>query len=156
LAKAGAGAVDEGSDGGGRFVEYGCDRVGVEVVDGGEKQGGALGFGESVDGGEGGLQGVVLGELLVDGQVARDEGFDETCFELTGRFAAFAVEGEVPGDADEPDAEVFDGVERVLMLQYAHEGVLHGVFSFGAVTQDPVGDAEEQGGVGVHERGEVD
>jgi hypothetical protein len=156
LAKAGAGAVEQGADGGGRFVEHGGDGRGVELVECGEEKDGALGFGEGVDGGEGGLQGVVLGEELVGGQVGGDEGVYKTLFELAGRLAAFTVEGEVPGDADEPDAEVVDLGELVLVLQDANEGVLHGVFGLCAVTQDRVGDSKEERGVGVHECGEVD
>jgi hypothetical protein len=156
LAKAGAGAEEQGADGGGRFVEHGGDGGGVEFVDSGEEKDGALGLGEGVDGGEGGGDGALLGEELVGGEVGGYEGFYKAGFELAGADAAFAVEGEVPGDADEPDAEVFDLGELVAVLQDAEEGVLHGVFGLCAVPQDGMGNAEEERGVGFHESGEVD
>ncbi len=75
--------------------------------------------------------------------------------ELVGADAAAAVDGEVPGDADEPDAEVADVGELELMFENAEEDVLDDVFGLGAVAEDGVGDAEEQRGVGLDERGQV-
>ena len=70
--------------------------------------------------------------------------------------AATAIEGEVPGDADEPDAEVANLVEGVAPFEDAEEGVLHDIFGLGAAAKDGVGDAKEEGGVGLGESGEVD
>jgi hypothetical protein len=99
---------------------------------------------------------VLLRELPVGGQLAGDEGVYKSFFKLTGSLAALAVECEVPGDADEPDAEVFDLGELVTVLQDAEKGVLHGVLGLCAVAEDRVGDAEEERSVGLHEGGEVD
>jgi len=100
-------------------------------------------------------------EGLVGGEGAGDEAFGEEVVHLLGTDAAAAVEGEVPGDADEPDAEVADGGELVLMcfalvLQDSDEGVLDGVFGFGAAAEDGVGDTKEEWGVVVDERREID
>jgi hypothetical protein len=70
-----------------------------------------------------------VGEGLAGGCGAGDEGGGEVVVELVGTDAAAAVDGEVPGDADVPDAEVADGREIELVgfagvLQNAEEGVL--------------------------------
>jgi hypothetical protein len=80
-----------------------------------------------------------------------DEGVGEERIHLVGTDASATVEGEVPGDADEPDAVVANGGEFVLVFEDADEGVLHDVFSLCGVAQDGVGDAEEERGVGFHE-----
>ena len=95
-------------------------------------------------------------EGLVGGEGAGDEAFGEEVVHLLGTDAAAAVEGEVPGDADEPDAEVADGGEFALVFEDADEGVLDGVFGFGAAAEDGMGDAEEEWGVVVDKRREID
>ena len=85
-----------------------------------------------------------------------DEAFGEEIVHLLRADAAAAVEGEVPGNADEPDTEVADLIKGVAALEDADEGVLHDVFSFGAAAEDGVGDAKEESGVGPGEGGEVD
>ena len=72
---------------------------------------------------------------------------------------AAAIDGEIPGDANEPDAEVADGgrfeVARfALVFEDAKEDILNDVFGLGWIAEDGVGDAVEQGGVGVDERGD--
>ena len=108
FAEAGAGAEEQGADGGFGAVEDGGDFGDAEFVDGGEEQGVALGFGEALDFAEGGGDLAGVGEGLVGGNGVGDEGFGEGFVELVGADAAAAVDGEVPGDADEPDAEVAD------------------------------------------------
>jgi hypothetical protein len=151
FAEAVAGAEEQGSGGGFGAVEEGGDLGVGELVDGGEEEGVAFGGGKAVDLAEscGDLAG--FGEGLVGGGGGGDEGVGEERVHLVGTDAAATVEGEVPGDADEPDAVVADGWELVLVFQDADEGVLHDVFGLCAVTQDGVGDAEEQSGVGFHE-----
>jgi hypothetical protein len=90
----------------------------------------------------------------VGGCIVADEGVGEDFVELIGPDAAAAVEREVPGDADEPDAEVADFGKSAAMFHDAEEGVLHDVFGFGGVAEDGVGDAKEEGGVGFDERGD--
>ncbi len=114
----------------------------------------ALGFGEALDFAEGGGDLAGVGEGLIGGDGAGDEGFGEGFVELIGADAATAVDGEVPGDADEPDAEVADGGELLLVFEDAEEDVLDDVFRLGAVAEDGVGDAKEQAGVRLDERGQ--
>ena len=160
LAEAGAGAEEQGSDGGFGAVKVGGDFGDAEVVDGGEEEGVAFGVGEAVDFAEDGGDVAGVGESLVGGCGVGDEGGGELVVELVGTDAAAAVDGEVPGDADEPDAEVADGREIELVglggvLEDAEEGVLDDVFGLGGVAEDGVGDAEEERGVGVDEGGEI-
>ncbi len=136
-------------------MEHGGDFGDAEFVDGGEKQCVALGLGEAFEFAENGGDVAGFGEGLVRGDAVRDEGGGEGFIELVGADAAAAVDGEIPGDADEPDAEVTDGGELFLVFEDAEEGVLDDVFGLGAVAEDGVGDAEEQAGIGVDERGEV-
>ncbi len=49
FAEAGAGAEEQGSDGGFGAIEDGGDFGDAEVVEGGEEQGVAFGFGEALD-----------------------------------------------------------------------------------------------------------
>jgi len=81
---------------------------------------------------------------LIGGEVFGDQCLGEEVVHLVGANAPAAVDGEVPGDANEPDAHVADGVEGMVMLDYADEGVLHDVFGFGAATEDGVGYAEQE------------
>ena len=115
-----------------------------------------LGFGEALPLAEDGFEAGGLGKGLVGGEGASDEAFGEEIVHLLRADAAAAIEGEVPGDADEPDAEVTDVGESVATLKDADEGVLDGVFGFGAAAEDGVGDAKEEGGVGLGESGEVE
>jgi hypothetical protein len=148
--------VEESADGGFGAVEDGGDFGGGEIFEGGEKEGLALVFGEAVEGVEDEGHTLGFGEGLVGGEVGGDEGLGEEGIDLVGADAALAVEGEVPGDADEPGAEVADGGKLVLVLEDAEERVLDDVFGFGAVAEDGVSDAEEEGGVGGDEVGEVE
>jgi hypothetical protein len=132
-------------------VKEGGDFGDAELVDGGEEQGVALGLGEALDFAEDGGDVASVGEGLVGGCGGRDEGLGEGLVELVGADAAATVEGKVPGDADEPDAEVADGGEFELVFENAEEDVLDYVFGLGAVAEDGVGDAEEQRGVGGNE-----
>jgi hypothetical protein len=91
----------------------------------------------------------------IGGDGAGDAGFGEGFVELVGTDAATAVDGEVPGDADEPDAEVADGGKILLVFKDAEEGVLDDVFGFGTVAENGMGNAEEQAGVGLDERRDV-
>lgn len=154
-AETGAGAEEEGSDGGWGAAEDEGDFGGGEVVDGGEEEGVALGWGEAVEFGEDGLDLLGLGEDEVGGEGLGGEGLGELGVELVGADAAAAVEGKAPADADEPGAEVADVGEGVPVFEDAEEGVLDDVFGFGGVAEDGVGDAEEEGGVGVDEAGDV-
>jgi hypothetical protein len=81
-----------------------------------------------------------------------DKGF----IHLVGPDAAAAIEGEVPGDANQPDAHVAHGGEGEAMLDDAEEDVLDDVFGLGAAAQDGVGDAKEEHSVGRDQRGQID
>jgi len=136
-------------------MEDGGDFGDAEFVDGGEKKGVALGLREALDFAEGGGDLAGVGEGLVGRGGVSDEGGGEGLVELVGADAAAAVDGEVPSDADEPDAKVADGGEFLFVFENAEKGVLHDVFGFGAIAEDGVGDAEEQAGIGLDERGDV-
>jgi hypothetical protein len=156
----GAGAEEQGSDCGFGAVEDEGNFGDAEFVDGGEKEGVALGLGEALDFAEDGGDLAGVGEGLVGGYGGRDEGGGELVVHLVGTDAAAAVDGEVPGDADEPDAEISNGGEIVtvgfeVVLEDADEDVLDNVFGLGAVAEDGVGDAEEKRGVGFDEGGEI-
>ncbi len=155
FAEAGAGAEEQGADGGFGAVEDGGDFGDAELVDGGEEQGVALGLGEALDFLKRRRDLAGVGEGLVGGCGVGDEGRGEGLVELVGADAAAAVDGEVPGDANEPDAEVADGGELLFVFEYAQEDVLDYIFGFGAVAEDGVGDTKEQRGVGLDERGQV-
>ncbi len=155
FAEAGAGSEEQGADGGFGAVEDGGDFGDAEFIDGGEQEGVAFGFGKALDFAEGGGDLAGVGEGLVGGNGAGDEGGGEGFVELVGTDATAAVDGEVPGDADEPDAKVADGGKLFLVFEHAEEGVLDDVFGFGTVAEDGMGDAEEQGRVSLDERGEV-
>jgi hypothetical protein len=148
--------VEEGADGGFGALKDGGDFGGGELFEGGEEEGLALVFGEAVEGVEDEVHALGFGEGEVGGEVGGNEGLGEEGVDLVGADAALAIEGEVPGDADEPGAEVADGGELVLVLEDAEEGVLDDVFGFGTVAEDGVGDAEEERGVGGDEGGEVE
>lgn len=154
FAEAGAGAEEESADGGFGLVEELGELAGVELVERGEQKDLALGAGEAVDLAEDGLRLLRFDERAVGGHVPGGERAHEELVHLVGSDAAAAVEREVPGDADEPDAEVADVWECALVFHDANEGVLHDVFGFGGVAEDGVGDPEEEGGVGLDERGE--
>ena len=154
-AEAGSRAEEQGADGGVGFAEDGGDFGGGELVDGGEEEDVALGFREAVPLAEDGLETLGVLEGLVGGEGAGDETLGEEIVHLLGADAAAAIEGEVPGDADEPDAEVEDGIEGVAAFEDADEGVLDNVFGLGTAAEDGVGDAEEEGGVGLDEGSEV-
>ena len=136
-------------------MEDGGDFGDAELVDGGEKAGVALGLWEAVDLAEDSGDVAGVGEGLIGGHGGGEECVGEGLVELVGADAPSAVEGEVPGDADEPDAEVADGGELVLMFEYAEKDVLNNVFGLGGVAEDGVGDAVEERGVGRDERGEI-
>ena len=68
--------------------------------------------------------------------------------------AALAVEDDIPGDADEPDAMVADFAELFSMPENAEEGFLHGVFRLGGISGDGVGYAVESIGILGDERGD--
>ena len=155
FAQAGAGAVEQGADGGFGFVHDLSDFGGFELLEGAQEQCLALGSGQAVDGLEGSAHLLGFVEGLVGGGGWGDEGSEEGLVGLIGAGATEAVESQVPGDADEPGAEVSDFWEFLSILQDAEEGVLDDVFGFGAVAEEAVGYAEEGGGVGVDERGEV-
>ncbi len=124
FAEAGAGAEEQGADGGFGALEDGGDFGDAELVDGGEQEGVALGFGEAFDFAEGGGDLAGVGEGLVGGDGGCDERGREGLVKLVGADAAAAIDGEVPGDADEPDAEVADGREVFFVFEYAEEGIL--------------------------------
>jgi hypothetical protein len=155
-AEAGSGTEEEGADGGVGFAKDGGDLRGGEIVEGGEEEDVAFESGEALPFAEDGFELLGLVKGLVGGESASDEALGEESVHLLRTDAAAAIEGEVPGDADEPDAEVADGGERFAVFEDADEGVLHDIFGFGGVAQDGVGDAEEEGGVGLDERGKVD
>jgi len=116
----------------------------------------ALGFGEPLDLGEDEADASCFVEGAVGGKALRGEGLGEGFVELAGTDAAATVDGEVPCDAREPDAEIADGGQGVVMFEDADEDVLDDIFGFGGAAQDGVGDAEEQFGVCLNEGGEVD
>ena len=152
--------MEEGTDGGVGFAHDGGDLCGGEVFYGGEQKNLTLEFGEAIDGveDEAALFGVVEG--LVMGSAGRDESLKEEIVGLIGLVSTAAVQGEVPGDADKPGAEVADGrrgatVCFLLELEHADKGVLNGVFGFGAVAEEAMGDAKQGSRVGVDERGEI-
>jgi hypothetical protein len=155
-AETGAGAEEEGADGGLAAGGDGGDLGGGELFEGGEEEDLALLGGEAVELAEDGGEALGLCEAAVGGEGGGDEGLGKEIVELVGADAAAAVEGQVPGDADEPGAEVADGRERALVLQNAEEDVLDGVFGLGGVAEDRVGDAEEEGGVSFDERGYIE
>ena len=80
-------------------------------------------------------------------ELTTGEGLQEKCLDLFRADAAAAVQGEIPGDADEPDAQVADGGERTPMFEHADEDILHDIFGFASVAQDRVRYTEEYGGV---------
>ena len=156
----GAGAEEQGSDCGFGAVEDEGDFGDAEFVDGGEEEGVALGLGETLDFAEHGGDLAGVGEGLVGRCGAGEEGGGELVVHLVGADAAAAVDGEVPGDADQPDAEIADGgeIETVgfeIVFEDTDEDVLDDVFGLGAVAEDGVGDAEEERGVGLDEGGEI-
>ncbi len=112
--------------------------------------------GETLPLAEDGFEARGLLQGLVGGKGVGDEAFGEEVVHLLRADAATAIEGEVPGDADEPDAEIANLVEGVAPFEDADEGVLHDIFGLGAAAEDGVGDAKEEGGVGLGESGEVD
>jgi hypothetical protein len=162
LAKTRAGAEEQGADGGFGAAGDGGELGGGEFVERGEQKDLALGFGQAIEFVKDGLHALALVQDLVGWDGACDEGGGEGVVDLVGADAAAAVECEVPGDADEPDAGVANGVLAgcgvglVLVLEDAEEGVLDHVFGLGAAAQDGVGDAEEQAGVGGDEGGDVE
>ncbi len=155
FAEAGAGAEEQGADGGFGAVEDGGDFGDAEFVDGGEQQGVALGLGEALDFPKRRRDLAGVGEGLVGGGGAGNEGLGEGFVELVGADAAAAVDGQVPGDADQPDAQVADCRQFEAVFENAEKDVLNNVFGLGAVAKDGVGDAEEQRGVSLDEGGQV-
>ena len=93
----------------------------------------ALGFWKGFEFVEHGLELLLFVEGLVGGDGGGDERVGEELVHLVGADAAAAVESEVPCDADEPDAEVADVGQGLLVLEDADEGVLNDVFGFSAV-----------------------
>ena len=115
----------------------------------------ALGFGQALPLAEDGFEAIGLLEGLVSGKGAGDEAFGEEVVHLLRTDAAAAIEGEVPGDPNEPDAEVADPIEGEAVFKDADEGVLDDVSGLGAAAEDGVGDAKGEGGVGPSEDREI-
>ena len=155
LAEVGAGAEEQRAYAGFAASEYGADLCGTEFVHGREQEGLALFLGQALHGAEHLLDLSRLGEGLVGGKTGGNQAGGEQVVHLVGPGAANAVEGEVPGDADQPGADVDDGGERVPALEDPEECILDNVFSFGRVAEDGERDAVEQPGVFAHEGGEV-
>jgi hypothetical protein len=85
-----------------------------------------------------------LRESLVGGQGGRDETRGEHVVHLLGPDFAAAVEGEVPGDADEPWSDLDDVAEFPLAFEHAEEDVLDYIFSFGCIAENGQRDPIEQ------------
>ena len=105
---------------------------------------------------EDGLNVAYVFEGAVCGCCGSDKRVDKLGVGWAGPAAAEAIEGEVPRDANEPDAVVADAGQRCRPLEDTEEGVLNDVFGFGVGVKQGVGDAEEQRGVRLNERGEID
>ena len=136
LAEVGAGAEEQRADAGFAAVEDGGDLGGGEFFHGRKQQGLAFFAGQALHGAEHLLDLCRVGERPVGRQIGGDQGGGEEIVHLGGPGAAGAVEGEVPGDADQPGAEVEDGTEQVPALEDADEGVLNDVLGFGRVAED--------------------
>ncbi len=147
--------MEQGADGGVGFVHDAGDFLGFELLEGAEEKSLAFGRGKAIDGCQGLVDLLGFAEGLVGGGGLGCEGSEEGLAGLIGAGAATSVEGEVPGDADQPGAEVADLGEGFLVLEDAEKGVLDDVFSFGAVPEEAVGYAEQGGAVEMDERGEV-
>ena len=143
------------ADGGLRFVHDVGDVGSFKFLDRGQEEGLTFWFGKAVDGAEDGARLLCLIERLVGWGLRSDEGLEKESVGLVWMHAASPVEGQVPGDADEPGAEISDREKFVLVGQNAQKGVLDGVFGFGAVAEEGVGDAKEGGGVGLDEGRQV-
>jgi hypothetical protein len=67
-----------------------------------------------------------------------------------------AVEGEVPGDAYQPDAHLADVLQRGAVFEDADEDILDDVLCLGPTAEDGVCDPEEERRVCLHEGRKVD
>ena len=119
LAKAGASAKKEGSHGGLALVEDAGDLRGGEFIAGGEEKDVAFGFGKPLPLAEHGPEALCVCEGLIGGQGPGDEGLSEEVVHLLRADAAAAIEGKVPGNADEPDTEIADLLQGVAALEDA-------------------------------------
>ena len=99
-----------------QYVTFGSRHLSISAQDALH----ALGFVEGVVG-RCGLCGEAFGEPLVD---------------LLGTYATAAVDGEVPCDADEPDAHVANVAEALTVFEDADEGVLYDVLGLRGAVKD--------------------
>ncbi len=60
-----------------------------------------------------------------------------------GLGAPFAIQHNIPDNADEPDAIVAHFAQGVAVAQHPQEGFLHGIFSIGGIAQDGESNAIE-------------
>ena len=156
LAQAGTSAEEKSSYRGLGLAEDGGDLVGAELFDGREQKDVALLSGEAVQLTEDSVDLLRVFECVIGGSGGGGEGFCEGVVELIGANATAAIQGEIPGDADEPDTHVADLWKGRLVLKHAEEGVLNDIFGIGSAAEDRVGDAKEEGRPGLDECGEVD
>src|ERR1019366_1855028 len=105
----GAGAEEQGAYAGFAASEDAADLCRTEFFHGREEQGLTLFLWQALHGAEHLLDLSRFGEGLIGGKIGGDEASGEQVVHLVGPYAADAVEGEVPGDADQPGAEVDDG-----------------------------------------------
>ncbi len=73
---------------------------------------------------------------------------------LRPRFGApLAVEDQVPGNANQPDAVVTHLGQLIPVTKNAQEGLLHHVFGIGRVARDGISHAVKRGRILMHQRG---
>lgn len=131
------------------------DLGGGKLAERAKKEGLALRLWQAVDGPQDAPHLLGVSERLVGGDVRGYQGLQEKVVGLIGLEATLAVESKIPGNADEPGAEVADGEEAVGLLEDADKGVLDGVFGFGAVAEEAVSDPEESGAIRLDKAGDV-
>jgi hypothetical protein len=156
LAEAGACAEEQGSYCGFALSQNAGNLCGGEVFYGGEQKDVTLCPGEFFHLGEDALDALGFVEGVVWRCGVGGEAFGEALVELLWAYATAAVDGEIPSDADEPDAHVANAVEALTVFEDANEGVLYDVLGLGGAVKDGVGDAKEEARVCLDEGGEVD
>ena len=96
----------------------------------------ALAPGQSLELAKDGVNALRLVERLVGRNVACDQAPRKGLVQLLRPDAPPAVDGEIPCNADQPDAQVTNGGQGPAMFEDADEGVLNDVFGFCAAPQD--------------------
>ena len=119
LSQSRAGAEEQRANGGFASSEDLRDLGGFHLVNRGEQQDVAFAFGQPLDGGEHKRHAACFVERVVGGEGLRGERPGEGFVQLLGADAPSAVDGEVPGDAHQPDAQVAHIGQRAAMFEHA-------------------------------------